>query len=421
MIEVIIPPSKSIAQRLIFLCLMGPGGTIKNIPDSDDVVSLWNGLNSIKDGCVKRLNFSNVISSGTFKKELKGGVTVSAKLGGLPARLLIASAIRSTSPVIITGEGRLLNRSMKSIFYGIDSAGGEITSLESKYYLPVKVKSLSAELSKNIFIPTNYSSQSATAFLLLAATSASLHTIKLEKPIYSKAYLDMTIDLISKFGGVIEKYEDEDFLYLKTEPVTKKIIASVPIDASSGVFAIAAAVLTGKKMCIHNWFVDGSQPDDKIISLLKSWGVGFERSSLGIQVIPNLCHPNKEVDCSSFPDGAIALAAIAAKYDYPIKLKGLDTWPYKESNRLEAVALSLNKLGVAVDCGKNHMTICGPIQCGGELDTFEDHRLAFLGGVVSLVQEGIKVKKPEVVSKSWPNFWNELASWRRSLPQAGIV
>ena len=421
MIDVTIPPSKSIAQRLIFLGSMGPGGTIKNIPENDDVASLWNGLNSIQEGYSKRLNFSNEISCDGFKGHLKGGVTVSAKLGGLPARLLIASAMRSVLPVIITGEGRLLKRSMRSLFYGVNSGGGQVSSIESKSYLPVAVKSLSSELSENILIPMTYSSQSATAFLLLAATSTSSHTIKLEKPIYSQSYLDMTIDLICKFGGIIEKHEDEKFLCLKISPVVRKINASVPGDASSGVFAVAASIITGEKMCIHDWFADGLQPDDKVISVLKSWGVKFKKTSVGIQVDPSLCRPNKEIDCSCFPDGAIALAAIAANYDYAINLKGLDTWPYKESNRLESVALSLSKLGVTVNCGKNNMVICGPIQNGGNVDTFGDHRLAFLGGVLSLTEEGVQVKKPEVVSKSWPNFWNELSSWRRSLPQAGIV
>ena len=416
-----IPSSKSLAQRAIFLASMGPGGSINSIPYCDDVIALIEGIKSIRYGAQKKCIYSSEVNFDSFSDPLVGGVKVSARLGGLPARLLIAASTCASKSVIVTGNKPLLLRPMDSVVEAIKSFSVDVSYLKSKHNLPIRIEKNNKKKSYEIDIPSSHTSQSSTAILLLCAVSKKSYKINIKKPIYSKSYLQMTLDLISNFGGHVTKFEDQSSISISIKPITCKINITIPGDASSGVFLIAASVLTKSKIRINNWFPNGMQPDEKLIELFKKWGVIFHTDSFGLTVDPVKCLPDKVIDCELFPDGAIALAAVAANCNYEIILKGLDTWKYKESNRLETVKELLKSLGVAVSINESEMSINGPIKSRADIHTHDDHRVAFLGGILSLRYPGINIKNPNVVTKSWPNFWNQLDNFKRTVKHIGIV
>jgi 3-phosphoshikimate 1-carboxyvinyltransferase len=227
----------------------------------------------------------------------------------------------------------------------------------------------------------------------------------------SSGYLDTTLMVMEAFGAQVERtitgfeitpqgYTASDF---PVEP-----------DASSAVYPLVAAAITGGRVVVDGLALDSTQPDMSIVGHLEDMGCQISEVDNGLELVgPDQLDP-VDADLSEAPDGALGLATACAFARGPSRLAGLHSLRYKESDRLEALSSELRKIGAQAEVEEDELVIVPGGLRGGLIDPHGDHRIAMSLALAGLRIEGVDVADPSVVNKTWPDFWSELTRISRN-------
>ena len=403
-----VPGSKSIANRaLICAALANSSSTITNCAPGDDTQAMLEALNilgvaTVQDGTTVRVN-------SQINLEDKRPLELQTRLAGTTSRFLTALAALRVGQTTIDGYAPLRKRPMTGLHDALSSLGASVKSLVIAGQLPVSVQRGSSWQAR-IAIDSTTSSQFTSALMMIAPYLPSGLEIELRGEVISRGYLDMTVAVMRAFGAQTEIAGN----VIWVSPGTYcGVDFAVEPDASSASYPSAIAAITGSRVTIAGLSRNSLQRDVEFFDVLSRMGCEVRQQSDGISITRDPAQQLRgiAVDMSQISDCVPTLAVVALFADSPTTISGVGFIRAKESDRIGDLALELRKLGAQIDEHADGFTVTPVALHGASLATHEDHRLAMAFANAKLRIGGIEVQNPEVVSKSWPDFFKVFESF----------
>ena len=330
---------------------------------------------------------------------------------GTTFRFMTAYMALKGKEVVLTGTDDMKRRPIGALVDALKQLGAKIEYLEKEYYPPIKIHASTITNAK-ASVSANISSQYISALLLIAPCMPNGLELELKGEVLSKPYIEMTIDLMKQYG--VEVVRNTHSFMIKAQNYAAKDTC-VEGDWSSASYWYGLAALSDKsKITLINMSRNSIQGDRIIVEMMKEFGVDtVENGSLLITRNSNFKpKENLNFDFRQYPDLALTVAVVAAATGINCELTGLHALPIKESNRLNAVCTELQKLGY--DCQIRNSTALTvkkskPLVEAKELvNTYHDHRIALAFSILNLNHRYLEIEDPEVINKSYPNYWNDL-------------
>jgi len=379
--------SKSISNRVLLIrALSQTHFNIENLSNSDDTSTL---LKLLRDGSHK---------------------TFDCHHAGTTFRFLTAYLAIQEGEQILTGSDRMKQRPIGPLVNALRNIGAEIVYLEKEGYPPLKIKDFKKQTSNEISIKADISSQFISALCMIAPVLKKGLKIKFEGELVSQPYLEMTLKIMSTFG-ITSKFESNK---VEIEPQSynaKNYLVESDWSSASYHFAIAS-IIPGSELKLNHYFENSLQGDSAIVQMAQSFGVesSFDGSILNLK--SNSSHKDLfAYDYIKQPDIAQTFAVMGAAKNIKLKYNGLKTLRIKETDRVAALQNELSKVGISFEKstdGKYEFEQSGNIKISKpSFETYQDHRMAMAFAPLAILNE-IKIIKPEVVSKSYPDYWQHL-------------
>lgn len=390
------PSSKSYMQRAIAIALLAEGKTnLSNCDKSKDSMAILKMAGQLGAEIETFGDQIQITGNRNFK-----GPSLSAGESGLGIRTFTPIASLYHQKIELIGEGSLLKRPMNMLEEPLKNLGVEIQSKNG--FLPLLVKGpLKGGFSK---VDGSISSQVLTG-LLIALPLAQQDSVLIVDQLQSIPYIDMTLDIMKKFGIKVQHDQYETF-HINGNQKYKSQEYDIEGDWSGASFHLVAAAISGE-LELLGIQTDSLQADKAILDALKKAGATVHTQKESIMVKKG---PLKgfEFDATHCPDLFPPLAVLAAASKGISTIKGVNRLLYKESNRALVLQNELGKLGVDIKIEDDLMIIHGGKIKGGEIDSNHDHRIAMAGAICSLLtEEPIVISNAESIQKSYPDFYRD--------------
>ena len=396
------PCSKSYAQRALAAALLADGETVlRNLDFCDDTLSAIRVIETL-GATVERLDERTVKVMGGLSPKSN---TLNVGESGLATRMFTPIASLWNTPITIQGEGTLLHRPMHMMIEPLRKLGVDVRDGGGR--LPVEV--CGPIKGGEIEVDGSVSSQFLTGLLMALPLADEDTTIAVENAV-SKPYLDMTIDMASKFGVNIQHNDYNEFY---VEGCQKYEAADIAIegDWSAAAMLLVAGAIAGK-VTLTNVSMLSKQADVAVCDALVRAGalITSEPNSITAEHRDLVAF---EFDATQCPDLFPALAALAAAAEGESVIYGTHRLEHKESNRAETIAEEYEKLDIEVRLEGDAMYIKGGEIHSAECNSHHDHRIAMSLAVSALrSDEAILIHDSECVAKSFPDFFETLEALR---------
>ncbi len=379
--------SKSETNRLLLLKALFPNITLANTSNSDD--------------------------SEVMQKALTGtDAIVDIHHAGTAMRFLTAYfAVNAGREVVLTGSSRMQERPIKILVEALEQLGAVITYEKEVGYPPIRIKGQKITASK-VKLAANVSSQYISALLLVAPKLENGLELTLEGEITSIPYIKMTLALLNDLD--IQTSFEGNVITVAPKPAveTKEMIVESDWSSASYYFSIAA-LADAASITISSYKENSLQGDSALISLYQAMGVEsqFNGNQLTLTKQPNFNYQDVTFDLNNTPDIAQTIVVTCLGLGIGCHLTGLHTLKIKETDRLEALRIELTKLGADISVTNDSLTLVATKEINPNITiaTYNDHRMAMAFAPLAL-RVPIFIENAEVVSKSYPDFWEDLKS-----------
>ena len=392
-----LPASKSISNRaLIINALAGSNNVPENLSCCDDT--------DVTVAALRDMPYE-----------------IDIKACGTAMRFL--TAYLSSTPCgehIITGTERMKHRPIGLLVDAMRSLGADITYLEEEGFPPLKIVGRNLE-GGHISVPGHISSQFISALLMVGPVFANGLTIHLTSEVISRPYIDLTVCTMQEFGAEVE-WVDAATIAIKPKPY-KAVPFIIENDWSAASYwyeilalqeRVADAEHEGMGKVVLSGLLDGSRQGDSSIRYIFSMlGIKTRFEDNAAILTPHKrMLPRLDIDFVNHPDLAQTAVVATALMNIPFRFTGLKSLRIKETDRIAALKTEIAKLGYVLDDSQEGVlswdgTKCEPM-AEPVIDTYEDHRMAMAFAPACIMFPGLKIDNPGVVSKSYPNFWNDL-------------
>jgi 3-phosphoshikimate 1-carboxyvinyltransferase len=391
--------SKSIANRVLIIKALCPEDLfIENLPRCDDTMVLQKAIDNLQNS------------------------TFHVNLAGTAGRFLTALFAVSDGTQIIDADEGLRNRPVKPLLDALRTIGCSIESMHGDDRFPLRILPFQGQVSDVVTVSENISSQFITALLLTAPVLPQGLTIHLSENQVSAAYIDMTIQVMAYFGVHVKK--DGTSLHIAPQVYKGKDI-TIEGDWSSASYYFGIAALSHQAhIILEGLFPDSWQGDTKMMETADYFGISsrFEGNHFIIEKTGEKpAKPYIEFDFIRSPDLFQTIAVTSAALSMHGMFTGLDTLPYKESDRVSAIQQELQKCGVFLSKMPQNFArkkdkpvyfMEGSFLLPDEnlpFKTYKDHRMAMSLAILALKGK-ISLFDPDVVTKSYPGYWNDLTT-----------
>ncbi|MDV7140628.1 3-phosphoshikimate 1-carboxyvinyltransferase [Maribacter sp. TH_r10] len=378
--------SKSESNRSLLLQALYPTISIQNLSNSDDARVMQKGL-KISKGEV------DIHHAGTAMRFLTGYF-----------------ASQEGKDVILTGSKRMTERPVKVLVEALRSLGADIEYVNEEGYPPIKIKG--KKLTENkVSLPANISSQYISSLLLIAPSLENGIEMELIGKITSVPYIKMTLSLLGQIGVASSFVGNTIKVSSKKQVAPVKLVVESDWSSASYFYSIVALCEVGSKIELGSYKKDSLQGDSVLADIYKSFGVetSFQRNKVVLKKerIPKLTI--LECDLANAPDIAQTIAVTCLGLGMGCELTGLHTLKIKETDRLLAMHAELSKFGAKVQVTDRSLLLepSNGLKSEVAVDTYNDHRMAMAFAPLAL-KTSFVVNDAEVVSKSYPDFWEDL-------------
>lgn len=407
-----LPGSKSISNRTLLLAALADGKThIYDLLASDDISRMLEALHTLG---VKLENLANNTwlvegCEGNFpnKGTLEKPVNLFLGNAGTAFRPLTAALAFSNGYYYLHGVPRMHERPIGDLVDALRQAGAQIEYIENEGFPPLKISPAKLDVSKPIQIRGNVSSQFLTALLMALPLTKQNVTIEVVGELISKPYIEITLNLMAKFGVKVERNDWQQFSISNCTEYLSPQVIFVEGDASSASYFLAAGAIAGEVQ-VNGLGKNSIQGDVQFTEALEKMGaeIHFEENSVIASNVGKL--KAITLDCNHIPDAAMTLAILAIFAKGTTTLLKIKSWRVKETNRLKAMATELRKLGVTVKWGDGYIKITPPekLTPNAVIDTYDDHRMAMCFSLVSLGGVPITINDPKCVNKTFPDYFD---------------
>ena len=390
--NILLPSSKSISNRVLILnALCNHHEKINNISVCDDTEAV---IKAIRD------NESNIDIGAA----------------GTAMRFLTAYLSSQKGSYTITGTERMKNRPIKILVDALRSAGACIEYIEKEGYPPLQIEGQTLK-GGDIHLDGGVSSQYISALLMAAPLMTNGLRLYLSGDIISRPYINLTIKLMRRFGVIV--LEEEQTFTVPPQQYSSVENFTVESDWSAASYwyeAIALCKNDNATVSLQGLLPNSLQGDASIVELFEKLGVRTTFTPSGVTLSKKTCEIDSPLvfDFVSMPDMAQTVAVTCAMLNIPFHFSGLQSLKIKETDRLNALKVELRKLGYMLEVRNENSVEWNGERCEAEaspvIETYEDHRMAMAFAPISLCgKSGINIANPEVVSKSYPSYWDDLS------------
>lgn len=388
-----LPGSKSISNRILIIkALSGLDFLIQNLSDSDDAKHLKEAI-----GNYSTYSIINVGHAGT------------------DMRFLTAFLSIKNGDYELTGSERLQQRPIKDLVDVLKTLGADIYYKNSKGFPPLQINGKQLQ-GGAVEISGKISSQFITALLLVAPYFTKGLELTIKDELVSKPYVHMTIELMKEFGASVIWKDNK--IIVEPLPYTyhkKEFIVESDWSAASYYYSMVALSKIGTQLSIKGLFENSLQADDVCSNIYKNFGVKttFNDNEIVISKNSKANTSLLELDFIECPDITQTIVCSCIGLNVPFKFTGLQTLKVKETDRITALQNELQKIGCAIEI--TDTSIQWTATKSEAIDnlsvaTYNDHRMAMSFAPLCLLVDNVIVENAEVVSKSYPMFWEHLKS-----------
>ena len=431
--QVALPGSKSISNRVLLLAALAEGQTeITGLLDSDDTRVMLSALQALgisvqRDGSTARV----LGGAGRFPAAQADLFMGNA---GTAIRPLTAALALQGGSYHLHGVPRMHERPIGDLIDALRHFGCTIDYAGQEGYPPLRIGASQFRLGGDVAVRGDVSSQFLTALLLALPLKADEQDIAIavQGELISKPYVEITLNLLRRFGVRVEQTGWERFVVPAGSRLRSPGRIAVEGDASSASYFLAAGVLgqlhgKGAAVRVEGVGRDSIQGDVAFARVLESlgaqvrWGDDFIETE-GLQ--PGLTAlRGGEIDCLAIPDAAMTLAMTALFADSPTTLTAIGSWRVKETDRIHAMATELAKLGAQVESGPDWLRV-HPLPAAqwrsATIATYDDHRMAMCFSLASFGPADIRIADPGCVAKTYPGYFDDFARIARPVPVIAI-
>lgn len=401
-----IPGSKSYTNRALIIATLCDGISIlKNPLYSNDTIYMIQALRQLGVDIERYPNKLIIKGCGSNFKVSNNKLFCGE--AGTTSRFLTALSSLIKEDVYIDGKGIILERPIGDLINALRQLGVDVDYKDKTGSLPLKING--SNLSGNkIKIKGDVSSQYLTALLMISPLLQNSLEIEVIGEQVSKSYIDITLDIMKRFGI---KVINDNYKYYKTQQRQQYKAQDYVIEgdwSSASYFLCMGALNANKQLTIKNLNTDSVQGDAVLVDIIRQTGVKVELSGNRIIIYGQKTLKSiKEINMSQMPDSAMSVAVLLSFADGISKITGLSTLKFKESNRLQAIQDVLGRLNIKSDIDDDSIVIYGGNHhvVKDEIETYKDHRIAMSATIASVRLNGIVIKNPDVVNKSFSNFW----------------
>jgi 3-phosphoshikimate 1-carboxyvinyltransferase len=249
-----------------------------------------------------------------------------------------------------------------------------------------------------------------TALLMAAPMAQEDMTIRIVGELVSKPYIDITLDIMQRFGVEVENRNYETFSVKAGQTYQALDTFMVEGDASSASYFLAAAAIKGGRVKVTGIGKESIQGDVAFADVLEKMGARVEWADDYVAVSRGDLHA-VDMDFNHIPDAAMTIATTALFADGTTTLRNIYNWRVKETDRLSAMATELRKVGAEVEEGEDYLTITPPKQLKhAAIDTYDDHRMAMCFSLLALDPVSVTINEPECTAKTFPAYFDVLES-----------
>jgi len=408
------PGSKSITNRVLLLAALAEGESVLyNVLSSDDADYMKRAL--IELG-VEIEQFEN----GLRIKGLAGKFIASNKelfLGnaGTATRFLTAALTICDFETRITGNERMQERPIGPLIDALKQLGAEVFAINNNDCPPLSVRG--PLKGGNAVVSGSFSSQYFSALLMAAPYAENDVEVTVDGDLVSKPYFDITLRCMEAFGVEVvnEKYRR---FFIKSRQGYSSQNFIIEGDASGASYFLGIAALNKVKSTISNVSLDAIQGDVSFLEVLEKMGVDIGGSTSGAQDGGSIWARGSgelnslgEIDLNHIPDAAMTVAVLASFADGVTEIVNVENLRIKETDRIAALVTELRKIGVDSSELSTGIRVVGKgvgALHGAEIETYDDHRMAMCFAMAGSVVDGIRIKNPDCVTKTYPEFWNDL-------------
>ena len=393
------PTSKSISNRALMLQALCRERryTIEQLAVCDDTVHMLEGIETKKAGAA-------LIDIGAT---------------GTAMRFLTAYLAITPGETTITGSERMQQRPIGTLVEALRMLGADITYMNREGFPPLRIQGKPLQ-GGTLEIEAGISSQYISALLMIGPCMKEGLTLKLKGNIASRTYIELTLDLMRHYGATAE-WADERTLRIEPGRYEDKPL-SVEGDWSGASYwyelaAVAAHYGYEVDIRLHGMREDSRQGDRVVAQLFDELGVKTEYAEKGVELLIDkaqcgIDNSQFEKDFTHCPDIAQTMAVTYCLLGMPFTFTGIQSLRIKETDRVAALIHELRKLGFVLRAEGDERLIWDGTRCAPDehpvIATYDDHRMAMAFAPAAICHEELTIEHPEVVTKSYPNFWEDL-------------
>jgi len=406
------PGSKSISNRVLLLAALADGETrVENLLDSDDTGVMLNALGLLG---VRIERDSATVRGGPFPNK-----AADLHLGnaGTAFRPLTAVLALTGGEYRLSGAPRMHERPIGDLVDALRALGARIDYLGKEGFPPLALHPGTIRRGASVRVRGDVSSQYLSALLMAAPLAGSETRIEVEGELISRPYVEITLNLMRRFGVKVERGGWKTFT-VPAERYSSPGEIRVEGDASSASYFLAAGAIGGGPVRVEGVGRGSIQGDVRFTEVLAkmgakiSWGEDWIEASASRGKLRPI-----DADLNHIPDAAMTAAVAALFADGTSTIRNIASWRVKETDRLAAMATELRKLGAAVEEGADSLRVTPPARLKpAAIATYGDHRMAMSFSLAALGGIRVRIEDPDCVAKTFPEYFEALAGISRRVP-----
>lgn len=387
-----LPASKSICNRVLTIVALSDGvGDVYNVSDCDDTNAIINAITMHQKG----EKYINIGAAGTAMRFMTAML-----------------ALRTKATVTIDGSARMRKRPIKELVDVLCQLGAKIEYAGESDSCPPLLIHQAPMRGGTVSINGSISSQYISALMMIAPGLSDGLTINITGGLVSRPYVEMTAAIMRDFGAQV-LCTDNQITIKQGDYQSRTYSVENDWSAASYWYEIRS-LIPDVNLRLASLHKNSTQGDSKVAEIFKLFGVETEYTSDGVLLTynPKSVAERIDIDLQNQPDLAQTIVVTACLKGIPFRISGLSTLRIKETDRISALISQLAKLGYTVreteDATLESDSVRRSCDKAPTIETFDDHRMAMAFAPASIIVPGITIEDAEVVSKSYPKYWDHL-------------
>ncbi|MCD5310450.1 3-phosphoshikimate 1-carboxyvinyltransferase [Kineosporia babensis] len=401
------PGSKSITNRALLCAALAQGSsTVSGVLLADDTEAMLHSVQGLGAGLDLDRDRCRAVVQGRDPRTDHSAVTLQARSSGTTSRFVLPVAAVRAGRTTVDGTEQLRARPFGPLLDALRGLGGRLEgSGPAADRLPVQAAG--GAVGGEVCVPGHLSSQFLSGLLMAAPLMEKGLHLTLSSPLVSVPYVTMTMAVMEAFG--VQATREDDGSFRVSPQAYQAANFTIEPDASAASYLFGAAAISGGRVTVEGLGTGALQGDLEFVRVLEQMGATVTMTATSTTVQGPSVLRGVDIDMRDISDTAQTLAAVAVFADRPTRVRGIGFIRAKETDRIGAVVTELRRAGIDAVEHDDGFTVNPGRPVPTAFETYDDHRMAMSLALLGLKVPGVVVLDPQCVSKTYPNFFDDLA------------